>query len=336
MKGRNSQNSPRYPELPFKELIDVDDWQKIQDNFSNITEVGVRTLDPKGNPITVPSRWPRFCSDLLKKSPLKEKLCGECLPTFLGGKGVVDRNLSFICHGGFYNFITPLKSEKGSVLAYAIVGPAFLVMRKSKEEYRRLAEELDVGLEELWSAILEIKLLSFHGMQALVTLIRDVGEYTLRLADRSISKEKEAVMTLDSPRLNRLLNTLLDVAFQITGADIGSIMALDNNKELIIQASRGIPEEIVKKTRVNLGDGISGIAAKERRSFLIDDHSKDSRIKSYLNRPYLRSSMVLPLNLEDKVRGVINLASLKTSAVRFNTHSIRVINSLIHLAALAI
>jgi ligand-binding sensor protein/putative methionine-R-sulfoxide reductase with GAF domain len=336
MKELNSRNLT-HPDLSFKDLIDINDWQKIQDNFSNITEVGVRTVDPKGNPLTSASKWPRLCGELVKKSPLKENLCGECLPTFLGGKGIVDRNLSFICHDGFYNFITPLKNEKGSVLAYVLVGPAFLVMRKPKEEYRQLAEELGVELEDLWSAILEIKLMSFQGMQALVSLINDVGEYIIKLAYRSVSKEKEAVMTLDSPRLNRLLNTLLDVAFQVTGADIGSIMALDSkNEALTIQASRGIPEEIVKSTRVILGDGIAGIAAQERRSFLIDDHSEDNRIKSYLNRPYLRSSMVLPINLEDKVRGVMSLASLKTSAVRFNTHSMRVINSLVHLASLAI
>jgi len=320
--------------LSLKDLIDIKEWQRIQDNFSTITEVSLRTVDSKGNLVTSPSREPRLCRELLQHSAFKNKVCGPCLPTFLGGRAVVDKNLSFICEAGICNFLAPLRVEN-LVFGYLIIGPVILVMRKTKEEYRPAAEELNVDLDDLWSAILEIKVISFQGMQSLVELIRDIGEYTIKLTYHNIMRE--VTMVLDSPKLIRLLNVLLDVAFQITQADIGSIMFFDKSKdELTIRASRGLPEEVINNTRVRLGDGIAGIAAKERVSFLIDDSSRDNRIKPYLKRPYISSSMVVPIDTEDGIMGVINLGALKTSSVRFNNANLQLMNKLIDLTTVAL
>ena len=334
MEEKNKQNLQGL-EWSLKNLIEIKKWQKIQDNFSAITDVSLRTIDAKGNPLLLPSREPRLCKQLLKDHPLKDKICGWCLPTFLGGREVVDRNLSFTCHAGLCSFIAPLRAE-GRVFGYTIVGPVILVMRKSKEQYKKAAEELNLDLDEFWNALLEIKVISFQGIQSVVELIKDLGEYTIKLAYQEKTKGKETVMTPDSPKLTRLLNALLEVAFQVSGADIGSIMFLDKD-HLTILASRGIAEEIVRKTKVKLGDGISGIAAAERKSFLIDeDVAKDNRIKPYLNRPYLSSSMVLPISLKERVMGVINLGALKTSPVRFSSDNLKLMNKLIDLASVAL
>lgn len=328
--------SQRRPVLSLKKLIDAQGWQKIQNNFSAVTGVCLRTVDPQGGLITKPSAMPRLCSELLRESPLKKKICGECLPTFLGGKGVVDRNLSFTCQAGLCNFVTPLRIEN-SVLGYIILGPVVLVMRKNKEQYRQLGEELMLELDELWGALLEIKAVSFQGVRSLIELIRDVGEYTIKLAYQAIARKEEVVMALDASKLSRLLNALLEVAFQVTGADIGSIMFFSKNKdELTIRAARGIPEEIVQNTRVRLGEGISGIAVKERKPFLIDENLKDNRIKGYLSRPYISSSMVLPVNVKNKTIGVVNLGALQTSPVRFTLDTVKLMDRLIDLTAVAL
>ena len=143
-------------------------------------------------------------------------------------------------------------------------------------------------------------------------------------------------MALGSPKFARLLNALLDVAFEISGADIGSIMVYDKvNKELRIHVSRGIADEIVKKARVKLGSGISGIAAKEGEPFLLDEDTTDNRIRPYFNRPYISSSMVIPLKAENRVMGVMNLGALKTSSVRFNKGNINLMSKLADLATVA-
>lgn len=324
--------------LTIKDVIDIRAWQKIQDNFSAVTGICLRTVDANGKTITSPSNEPRLCGELSPESSLVSKICANCLPTFLGGRGVVDRNLSFQCLPGVHNFIAPLRIDRKEALGYLLIGPVILVMRKPKEDFHQAAEELNLDLDYLWNALVEIKVMSFQGMQSLVELIKDVGEYTLKLAYQNAMRERELVMTLELPKLSRLLNVLLDVAFQISGADIGSIMFIEKGKnELTIKVSKGLPEEIVKNTRVKFGDGIAGMAAKEGRPFLINDQTDDNRIRPYLNRPNLNSAMVLPLRVKNQVLGVMNLAASKSSTTaRFNPDNLNLMNKLADLVSVAI
>ena len=331
-----TQGKDNLHDRPFslKDLVDTKEWQRIQDSFSSLMGLGLRTLDAKGELFTLPSGEPRLCRELKQDSTIRKKFCG-CLPTFLGGKAVVDKNLGFTCGAGMQSFVVPLRNN-GWTLGYVIVGPVILVMRKPKDKYSNIAEELNLDAEDFWSALLEIKIISFQSVQSLLELIKDIGEYTIKQACICLKHGKEMMMPIDSPKLNRMLNALLDVAFEVTGADIGSIMLKDEDKgELRIHSSKGLTNEVIKNTRVKVGEGISGIAAKEGASFVIDDNIKDNRIKRHLNRPYINSSMVIPIKVEDKVWGVINLGALKTSSVRFGVDNVHLVNRLIDLATVA-
>jgi ligand-binding sensor protein/putative methionine-R-sulfoxide reductase with GAF domain len=334
MKEEYGENK-RDKDWDFADLISTREWQKIQEGFAAVTDVGLRTVDSKGDDLTKPSGQPRLCTHILKDHYLK--VSGACMPTFLGGRGVVDRNLSFLCQHGLSNFVAPLRVPgNGSAIAYLILGPVVLVMRRAKEEYRKLAEELNIDLEEFWKALLEIKVISFQSARSLVELIKYVGEYSLNLAHKTLMREKIGYPE-DSPDFGRFLNSLLEVAFHVSGADIGSIMYLDRqDKEFKIRASRGIPEEFIKDARIKWGEGIAGIAAKEKTSFLINDDVADNRIKPYLKRPYISSSMVLPIKSENDSVGVLNLGALKTSSVKFSPANMQTVNRLIDLTACAI
>ncbi|MFH1655499.1 MAG: PocR ligand-binding domain-containing protein [Candidatus Omnitrophota bacterium] len=326
----------RNRQLSIKDLLDIRQWQKIQDNFSAVTDVNLRLLDHKGSLLTSPCKEIRLYSELLEASLGKNSVSSLCLPTFLGGKGVIDKNLSFVSPPGLHNFVAPLRINGGKVLGYLVVGPVILVRRRTKEEYRKIAQELNLDLEQLWSALLEIKVVSFHGAQSLLELIKDLGEYTIRLAYQNIIKQKEIMMAAGSPKLIKFLEALLDVAFEISKAQIGSVMFFDKVKdELRIHASRGIAEDIVQNTRIKPGIGISGIAAKEGRSFLLDENTSDNRITPYLNRPQLSSSMVIPLKIENRVVGVMNIGALNTSDIKFNKDNMDIMRRLVDLAALA-
>jgi ligand-binding sensor protein/putative methionine-R-sulfoxide reductase with GAF domain len=324
------KNKKDLKQLLFKDLIDINEWQKVQDTFSKIINVSLRTMDSEGKPLTVPTGEPRLCKELLKETPYGTDVCGPCLPTFLGGKAVIDKNLSFICPPGFHNFIAPLRIDN-KVVAYTILGPVVLVMRRTKEQYSKLAGELDVDLEKLWQEIQEIRVISFHRVQSLVELIKRVGEYILELSYDNLTGGKKVIKTA-SQKIKELLDLLLNVAMQVSGADMGSIMFLEKNKEeLTIRVAEGLPDDVVIRTRVKLGEGVSGIVAKEGKSILVDENLSDNRIRKYLYRPYLKSSMVLPIQADEKVFGVLNLGALEVSSVRFNADNIEAMSKLIDL-----
>ncbi len=316
----------------FTDLIDITTWKKIQDNFSTITNIHIATLDSKGAYVTAPTEEPRLCRELLRYSPFKNEICNLCLPTFLGGKGIVDKNLSFTCIANLHNFIVPLQINS-SVIGYILLGPVNLVRLKPKEEYARQAEELHLDLEEFWQAVAEIKTLSFHLAHSLVALIKDVGEYILNLSYQNFLRAKETEMTV-VPKLSELLNTLLDSACQISKASIGSIMLLDKKKsELKIYTAKGLSKEIIENTRIKLGEGISGTAAKDGKSYILNDNIQNNRIKGYMRRPQINTSIVLPIKVHDNVLGVMNLCTLKASPEQIDTNSMPLIDKLINLAA---
>ena len=317
----------------LEEFIDLTEWNKIQDNFAAITGIGIKILNTKCQPVIKPSGTPRLCSELLKDSAFQERICGGCLPSFLGGTWSVDKNLGYSCHSGMCTIVAPLKVEN-EVVGYALIGPLILVARKPKEQYCKTAEELHLDLEDFWSALSEIKVTSFHSAQSLVELIKDVFDYLLKISHQNKLMKKE-LEDLDSPKISRLVHVLLDVAFQVSGADIGSIMLLDKARsELTIKASRGLTEDIVNSTKTRLGKGIAGFAAKEGESFFRDNTTKDNRIKKYLTRPQIKSSMVVPLKVEERVIGVMNLGALGSSAA-FTNDSLKLMHKLMDLATVA-
>lgn len=321
--------------LPLNKLISVPEWQDIQDNFANIVGVSIRTVDTKGVLITEVSNPARLCSEILRDSPKKAEIC-HCLPTFLGGKAVVDKNLSFNCLPGIQSFVVPLTISESHAIGYVLVGPVILIMRSSKEDYRKLAADVDMDLEKVWDAILEIKVMSFHGINSLLQLLKGVGEYAVKLAHETARIKKEGGLVHDVTKLGKLPEFLLDVAFEISKADVGSIMFFDENREnLTIRASRGIPEDVVKNTVLKRGERICGTAAKEGKPFLIDDTIKDRRIKPYLNRPNLNSSMVLPVKTRKEVLGVMSLGAFRSSPVKFTQDSLSSMQKLLNLATLA-
>ncbi|MDD5565777.1 MAG: PocR ligand-binding domain-containing protein [Candidatus Omnitrophica bacterium] len=323
-------------QLTFKELINLKEWQKIQDNFSAITQIGIRTLDGAGLSVTSPSGQPRLCTEVIRDFALKKRLCDWCLPTFLGGNAVVDKNLGFSCPLGLKVFVAPLINEVEHVIAYVVLGPVFVGAHKVKPEYNEFAKHYNLDVEELFSALSEIRLISFNGIQSLLELMQDVGNYIIKSSYQHLTMEKPMVV-IDREKLNQLLKVFLDVAFQVSGADVGSVMLMNKStQELSILTSRGIPQDIASATRVKVGEGICGTAAKERTSFLIDDNIKDNRIKRYLNRPSLKSSMVLPIKLHENVLGVVNLGALQKSPVQFNDADLAMINRLIDLVVTAL
>lgn len=330
-------------DFSLKAIIKENSLQKIQDNFSFATGIGMLMVDAEGKPLTSPSGESKLCQEALRGHSRNELFGGyRCLPTFLGGEGVVDKDLSYICEldVGMHNFVVPLRFKDNTVAAYAVLGPAILIMRKSKEEYRKIAENIGMDIEELWSALLEVKIVSLHGIQSLINLVRDVGEFIIHLSLRNYMHQqgREVVQVSEqATQLNKVLHDLLEVAFEVSKADVGSVMFVGADcQHFTIKASKGIPEDIAKNARVKIGEGIAGIVAKDAAPLLIDNNNRDTRLKPYLNRPQLASSMVFPIKVKNRVSGIMNLGALETSTTRFTLENINLMKRLIDLATVAI
>ncbi len=123
-----------------------------------------------------------------------------------------------------------------------------------------------------------------------------------------------------------ILDLLLDLILEVMSAKHGSIMLLDNkSQELTIRKARGLKEEIIKKARVRLGDGISGKVASSGQSVFIKGGSElqlNIQPEDLIN-PEIDTSYVVPIKLHDGTIGTINISSvLRNHDIQANRESL--------------
>jgi diguanylate cyclase (GGDEF)-like protein len=113
---------------------------------------------------------------------------------------------------------------------------------------------------------------------------------------------------------------VLDLACELMnkdlGCDLASIMLIEGD-ELVMKAARGIPDEVAKTVRVKLGHGYAGRVAQSGQPLLVTEGTKKpedtQRIASEERRARYHdtSFAVVPLVLEGKVTGVLNVTNKK-------------------------
>ncbi|NQT94854.1 MAG: GAF domain-containing sensor histidine kinase [Candidatus Omnitrophica bacterium] len=136
-----------------------------------------------------------------------------------------------------------------------------------------------------------------------------------------------------------ILSALTNVS-DLLGTELGSIMLLDEkSKELLIRKATGFNGEIARNTRVKMGEGIAGWVAKTGKPLLIDDLSRSKRFKKYRKsdtKKYKTDSLLsVPLKIDNKVIGVLNVNNKKTKRI-FTDKDLRVLTFISEHISLAI
>ncbi len=155
------------------------------------------------------------------------------------------------------------------------------------------------------------------------------------------AKEQMALLSalreiVDAVRLTidrkELLSVILKLATESTSAERGSIMLMTEEKTLRVEIAKGMDEEVVRKIRVPLGDGVSGRVAKDAKPLLISGKAKGAEFARHMDRRDVKSSMCVPLVVEGEVIGVINVSSNESNHV-FTNEDLTFLSSLASLAA---
>jgi len=176
---------------------------------------------------------------------------------------------------------------------------------------------------------------------------------TTRVAAKLVllKKEQERVRLSElSNRLMSLANTLLlssskedlyriilEIAADLLSAGQGSVMLLDKSREQMhIVHAKGMSVEISRHLKVQVGMGIAGRVARSGVPLLVKDVEKDLRT-AMRNRPRFKSKSLIsiPLKINDKVLGVLNLSD-KANLTSFNDADLNLLTSFCTLASLMI
>lgn len=137
-----------------------------------------------------------------------------------------------------------------------------------------------------------------------------------------------------SLELEKILPQVLFHATELLEAKAASVMLLDDQtQELSIRIAHGLPDDVIKRTRVKLGERIAGRVALERKPALLPHgrHDHDDLTSS----PDLASALCVPLITQDKVVGVLNVRGKKDGS-DFNTEDLALASRLAAVAAVSI
>jgi Nif-specific regulatory protein len=110
-----------------------------------------------------------------------------------------------------------------------------------------------------------------------------------------------------------LLEIILGKCTQLVKATTGSVMLINSKEGLLeIMASKGIHPEVAKRTRLKIGEGVTGWVAKHGKPRLVNDIAKDPFY--VMLKSEIQSELAVPIKTDSSIKGVISVDSSKRNA----------------------
>ena len=128
---------------------------------------------------------------------------------------------------------------------------------------------------------------------------------TLARKEKILSVLEHASNVMNSSiDFQNLLEFVIDIAIEITGATSGSLLLCKEESDCLeVVAARGRYPHEVKKLRIQIGQGISGWVAEHKEFLNVPNVLLDSR---YIESPEsIYSEMAMPLLIGNNLVGVI-------------------------------
>ncbi|MBX7221237.1 MAG: PAS domain-containing protein [Blastocatellia bacterium] len=156
----------------------------------------------------------------------------------------------------------------------------------------------------------------------------DESERTIRLLSDT-SRVVNSQLDLDSV----LRNTLNRILFAL-GAEVGSIMLLDEERqELVFRLSRGIPDHLLN-VRFRVSEGIAGYVAQTGEPLLVDEGRTNSRFIQLVGQEEFFSMIAVPLKSRGRIIGVLNVDSFDRQR-KFTRNDLKLVTALAETVGVA-
>ncbi|MBI5415940.1 MAG: diguanylate cyclase [Candidatus Omnitrophica bacterium] len=173
-------------------------------------------------------------------------------------------------------------------------------------------------------------------------MTQDLNRYHSQLMNEK--NKLEHLLDIDCTMQSILdINHLVDFVIKHTTALLGarkcSLMLLDHGSgELLIRGAVGLQEEIVKTSRVKLGEPVAGWVARDGNPILVRDIEETGPLARKNGPSYQsRSFMSVPIRVHNKIVGVMNVADKKPEQDDlFTPTDLKVLCTIVRQAAVAL
>lgn len=226
-----------------------------------------------------------------------------------------------------HNFIKRERIEAFVGIRLDTVDPVGILFMSYRRPHHWTDDELaliNLFASQAATAIMNARLFgrTSEQLERKVALLRTVGEI-----NQSITA------TLD---LNVVLSLILSKAMELLKVQNGALQLIDEpTGELIIKLNQGPLLVSFTEARLKVGEGITGKAAQEQRSWIVEDVTQSPWLEIYRKfRPNTRSELVVPLIIGEQCLGVLNFEHPEPNY--FNEDQREIIEALAAQAAIAI
>ncbi len=199
------------------------------------------------------------------------------------------------------------------IITWAAVIRQRRIFLRKEQKYVRKVKDAQSRLQE-----------NIADLDNLIVMLVGIHEFGM-MATGIISKEE-------------LSQSVIDSACRLIRSDAGSLMILNRDtNELMIAASRGLPQDVVDSTRIPLGEGVAGRVAQTGKAIFVEDIETDARfLRSNSAARYTsRSFISVPLRVKNRIIGVLNVNSPEADR-RFEERDVRLLTILADQAAITL
>ncbi len=335
-----------YKNIGLADLVNLAEWQRIQDSFSEVLEVTLRTISLDGELLSQISRPSRYCSEILPKFTDLEKLCGDKASPDAAKKLnlIVQNGGNVKLPFGVDIFLVPIKAIGNIDVAYVMVGPLILKNRRTASEYANEAKRSGIDPETLADILIDINVFSYNQAYSMVGLIKDIFNHMAQTGyhKKRLGEIAPEVVELD-PLFSKyyeekILSAMLKTCSMALNADSGSIMTVDKDtKTLHIKVASRLDTKIVNNTSIRIGEGIAGLAAATAKPIILPKDKDKNGLSDKMKRSRIKSSLIVPFNKggDHDVYGVINL-NITRKKVDFSEKDINLVKELVNMTSIAL
>ena len=217
-----------------------------------------------------------------------------------------------------------------------------IILYTTNELHQTLKQALRLGINDYLSAPLtrdEIQ----NSIQANLLQSQNLRNYVLLESRRATQQLQARVndletltdlarMVTSSLDLNHVLKTIVHAAVELTGAEEGSLLLIDEETgELYMRAARNFNEEFVSTFRMPVNDSLIGSVVQSGKVVIFDDSTPQKIKTSYL----VHSLIYIPLKLKEQIIGVLGVDN-RHNRMTFSQRDIGLLTTMAEYAVIAI
>ncbi len=217
--------------------------------------------------------------------------------------------LSLLNH---FELVRKPDAQVGLLMALLVAILGFIVFRGLVDQIARMAKNPGLRVSATvpgLGRITEIRRIR-RILNRLLGDVRDSTDHLKNFAIKLLTLNEIVELAARTPRMQDFLERILERSMRAVQATIGSIMLLDRDSQTLrIVAARGLPEEVVERVEIKVGERIAGKIVELGEPVLVDDIATDPRFAKTNNPKYGNGSFVsVPIRAGHHIIGVMNLA----------------------------